>query len=138
MAAWAPPAWAHANLLGTDPEYGANLDAAPARVVVRYDYDMLGRRMRQDSMEAGTRWTLLAIDSQPIRAWDSRGFSRQLAYDALRRPTRLFGRFHATYYGSCDLKALMARAFLRICLRWDFSRAVILGGFLSFRLRFTT
>ena len=37
MAAWAPPAWAHANLLGTDPEYGANLDAAPARVVVRYD-----------------------------------------------------------------------------------------------------
>ena len=36
-AVWAPPAWAHANLLGTDPEYGANLDVAPARVVIRYD-----------------------------------------------------------------------------------------------------
>ena len=63
---------------------------ARGRIVMRYDYDILGRRMRQDSMEAGTRWTLLAVDSQPIRAWDSRGFSRQMAYDALRRPTGLF------------------------------------------------
>jgi copper transport protein len=37
LIAGAQPAWAHANLLSTDPEYGANLSVAPARVLVRYD-----------------------------------------------------------------------------------------------------
>jgi copper transport protein len=33
----AQPAWAHANLLSTEPEYGAALTAGPDRAVIRYD-----------------------------------------------------------------------------------------------------
>jgi copper transport protein len=58
MAAWAPPAWAHANLLSTDPEYGANLDAAPARVVVRYDLPV----------EVSGAQVKLQRGAQPVRA----------------------------------------------------------------------
>lgn len=63
---------------------------AKDRVVMRYDYDMLGNRVHQASMEAGERWMLNDAAGKPIRAWDSRGFARRLTYDALRRPTSLF------------------------------------------------
>jgi copper transport protein len=33
----APPAWAHANLVSTEPEYGATFAASPPQVVIRYD-----------------------------------------------------------------------------------------------------
>ena len=56
-------------------------------VVMRYDYDMLGTRIHQSSMEAGERWMLNDVAGQPIRAWDSRGHEFRTAYDALRRPT---------------------------------------------------
>ena len=50
------------------------------RVVMRYDYDMLGNSIHQASMEAGARWTLNDVAGKPIRAWDSRGspFSQRL------------------------------------------------------------
>ena len=54
---------------------------------MRYDYDMLGTRIHQASMEAGERWMLNDATGKPIRAWDSRGFTRRMIYDALRRPT---------------------------------------------------
>ncbi len=60
------------------------------RVVMRYDYDMLGRRIHQASMDAGERWLLNDIAGNPIRLWDSRGFLRRMAFDALRRPADLF------------------------------------------------
>ncbi len=60
------------------------------RVVMRYDYDMLGNRIHQASMEADERWMLNDVASKPIRAWDSRGFARRLTYDELRRPTGLY------------------------------------------------
>ena len=60
------------------------------RIVMRYDYDMLGNRIHQASMEAGERWMLNDVAGKPIRAWDSRGFIRRMTYDALRRPTGLF------------------------------------------------
>lgn len=63
---------------------------AKDRIVMRYDYDMLGNRIHQASMEAGERWTLNEVTGKPIRAWDSRGFKREMSYDALRRPTELF------------------------------------------------
>ena len=44
-------------------------------VVMRYDYDMLGNRIHQASMEAGERWTLSDVAGKPIRAWDSRASS---------------------------------------------------------------
>ena len=67
------------------------IDAQATRVVMRYDYDMLGNRIHQASMEAGERWMLNDVAGKPIRAWDSRGFTASaLTYDALRRPTGLF------------------------------------------------
>ncbi|HKQ72419.1 MAG TPA: hypothetical protein VJ810_01730 [Blastocatellia bacterium] len=57
------------------------------RVVMRYHYDMLGNRIRQDSMEAGARWTLNNIAGNPIYAWDSRDHAIRTIYDALQRPT---------------------------------------------------
>ena len=60
------------------------------RIVMRYDYDMLGNRIHQTSMDAGERWTLNEVTSKPIRAWDSRHFTREIFYDALRRPVDLF------------------------------------------------
>jgi RHS repeat-associated protein len=56
------------------------------RVVMRYGYDMLGRRTHQLSMEAGARWTLDDVAGKPIRTWDSRGHNTVTAYDELRRP----------------------------------------------------
>ncbi|MEX2307778.1 MAG: SpvB/TcaC N-terminal domain-containing protein [Pirellulales bacterium] len=62
------------------------------RLVVRYDYDMLGNRIHQASMEAGARWMLNDVTGKTIRAWDSRGHQHRTAYDALRRPTDSFLR----------------------------------------------
>jgi RHS repeat-associated protein len=59
---------------------------AKDRVVMRYDYDMLGNRVHQASMEAGERWTLNDVTGKPIRAWDSRGHDFVTEYDRLRRP----------------------------------------------------
>ena len=63
---------------------------ALGRIVMSYDYDMLGNRIHQESMEAGERWMLNDVTGKPIRAWDSRGFTRRITYDELRRPTGMF------------------------------------------------
>jgi len=60
---------------------------ANGRIVMRYDYDMLGNRIHLASMEAGARWTLNDVLSKPIYAWDSRGHRFRTAYDPSRRPT---------------------------------------------------
>ncbi|HKX27954.1 MAG TPA: SpvB/TcaC N-terminal domain-containing protein [Blastocatellia bacterium] len=60
------------------------------RIVMRYDYDMLGTRIHQASMEAGERWMLNDVTGQPIRAWDSRGHHFRTEYDTLRRPLLSF------------------------------------------------
>jgi RHS repeat-associated protein len=62
------------------------------RVVVRYDYDMLGNRIHQASMEAGERRMLNDVAGKPVYAWDSRGHTLRTAYDALRRPAEVFLR----------------------------------------------
>ena len=59
---------------------------ALGRGVMRYDYDMLGNRIHQSSMDAGERWVLSDVTGKPIRAWDSRDHEFRTAYDALRRP----------------------------------------------------
>jgi RHS repeat-associated protein len=63
---------------------------ALGRIVMQYDYDMLSARVHQSSMEAGERWMLNDVAGKPIRAWDSRGFTRRMIYDELHRPTGLF------------------------------------------------
>ncbi len=65
---------------------------AKNRIVMRYDYDMLGSRIHQASMEAGERWMLNDVTGKPIRAWDSRGHNFWTKYDKLRRPERQFVR----------------------------------------------
>jgi RHS repeat-associated protein len=65
---------------------GLPLGTLEQRVVMRYDYDMLGNRICQHSMEAGARWMLKDVAGKPIRAWDSRGHNFTTTYDALRRP----------------------------------------------------
>jgi RHS repeat-associated protein len=63
---------------------------AKGRVVMRYDYDLLGNRVHQASMEAGERWMLNDVAGKPLYAWDSRGHRFRTAYDPLRRPTDSF------------------------------------------------
>jgi RHS repeat-associated protein len=58
------------------------------RVVVRYDYDMLKRRVRQHSMEAGERWILTDAAGKQLRMWNCRGFTIRMEYDELHRPLR--------------------------------------------------
>jgi RHS repeat-associated protein len=60
------------------------------RIVMRYDYDMLGNRIHQASMEAGERWMLNDVTGKPIRAWNSRRYNFRTEYDALRRPVKSF------------------------------------------------
>jgi RHS repeat-associated protein len=60
------------------------------RSVMRYAYDMAGRRIRQASMDAGAQATLSDIAGKPIRVWSSRKFVFRTEYDALRRPVRHF------------------------------------------------
>ena len=59
---------------------------------MRYDYDMLGNRIHQASMEAGERWMLNDVAGKPLYAWDSRDHRFRTAYDPLRRPTDSFLR----------------------------------------------
>lgn len=78
------------------PSDGENLPLGDLeqRIVMRYDYDMLGNRIHQHSMEAGERWMLNDVLGKPIRAWDSRGHELRTEYDALRRPIAQFVRGH--------------------------------------------
>ncbi|MGB9119686.1 MAG: RHS repeat-associated core domain-containing protein, partial [Candidatus Angelobacter sp.] len=74
------------------------------RTVMIYDYDMLNKRIRQASMEAGERWTMDDADGKAIRAWDSRGHNFRTASDALRRPTQRF--VHGTDADNSDPRTL--------------------------------
>ncbi|MFV2059530.1 MAG: SpvB/TcaC N-terminal domain-containing protein [Gammaproteobacteria bacterium] len=63
---------------------------AKDRIVMRYDYDLLGNRIHQTNMEAGERWMLNDITGEAIRTWNSRRLDRRLGYDELRRAINLF------------------------------------------------
>jgi RHS repeat-associated protein len=60
------------------------------RLAMRYDYDMLGNKIHQASMEAGERWSLNDVTGRRLHHWDSRGRTLRTAYDALRRPSEVF------------------------------------------------
>ncbi|MFB9691976.1 SpvB/TcaC N-terminal domain-containing protein [Amorphoplanes digitatis] len=59
------------------------------RVVTRSVFDLIGRELRRDAMDSGTRWTLCDVDDKPLRQWDSRGHRTRPVYDALRRLVRI-------------------------------------------------
>jgi RHS repeat-associated protein len=62
------------------------------RVVVRYDYSVTGRQIRQASMDAGVRWMLEDASGKAIRVFDDRGHDFRSTCDALRRPLGSFVR----------------------------------------------
>jgi RHS repeat-associated protein len=59
------------------------------RVVVRSEFDLAGRVLRREAMDAGTRWTLPDADGKPLRRWDTRGHTTRVGYDAARRPVEV-------------------------------------------------
>jgi RHS repeat-associated protein len=65
---------------------------AKGRSAMRYDYDLLGHRIHQASMEAGERWMLNDVLEKAIFAWDSRDHTLRTTYDLLRRPVDVFLR----------------------------------------------
>ncbi|MET8454397.1 RHS repeat-associated core domain-containing protein [Streptomyces sp. NPDC005209] len=65
---------------------------ARGRSVMLYDYDLLGRRLRSASMEAGTRWTLPDATDRQLYGWDSRGHRVRTVHDAARRPVEVWLR----------------------------------------------
>ncbi|HET6975285.1 MAG TPA: SpvB/TcaC N-terminal domain-containing protein [Pyrinomonadaceae bacterium] len=67
------------------------------RIVMRYEYDVLGARIRQSSMESGQRLLLNDIAGKLLYAWDSRSQRFRTEYDQLQRPT---GSFVATGGGA--------------------------------------
>jgi RHS repeat-associated protein len=84
-----PQKYSTRTLLDIRDNQRAVIDALE-RIVMRYDYDMLARQVRQASMEAGERWTLNDSAGRPIRAWNSRHYAIRNEYDALRRPVRSY------------------------------------------------
>jgi RHS repeat-associated protein len=76
------------------------------RKVMTYDYDMLGNRIHQASMEAGERWMLNDTTGKAIRAWDTRGHNFRTAHDPARRPVGLY--VQGTDPAKSDLRTLAA------------------------------
>ncbi len=56
------------------------------RIVMKYEYDMLGNKLKQTSMDAGRRWMLKDVAEKPFLAWNDRDFFFIYAYDSGRRP----------------------------------------------------
>ena len=63
---------------------------ALGRKIMTYDYDMLGTRIRQLSVDAGERWMLAEVAGKPLLGWDARDHRIQHEYDEARRPTNLW------------------------------------------------
>lgn len=63
---------------------------ALGRLVMTYAYDMLGSRLRGDSMESGSRWTLNDVAGTPLRTFDTLDRMTRTEYDPMRRPVRTF------------------------------------------------
>ena len=62
------------------------------RVIMRFDYDLLRRKIHQNSSDAGQRWVVSDIGGKPLLTFNSRDFRLRYDYDPLRRPTTLFVR----------------------------------------------
>ena len=63
---------------------------ANGRIAMRYDYDLLGHRIKEVSIDAGTHWTLHDASGSALLQWDSQDRRFRTAYDPLRRPVATF------------------------------------------------
>lgn len=59
---------------------------AAGNVVMQYSYDMLGRQVYHNSMDAGERWLLNDCANKPKFKWDSKDQQFIVTYDELQRP----------------------------------------------------
>lgn len=62
---------------------------ALGRVALRKRYDMVNTRLRQESIDAGTSWTLQNVIGKQVVMWNGRGYRLHQQYDGLHRPTDL-------------------------------------------------
>lgn len=62
------------------------------RGAFRYAYDLAGRRLRVESVDAGTRTTAFDAAGRPIEGRDAKGVLVLHAHDPLGRPVRLWAR----------------------------------------------
>ena len=58
--------------------------------IMRYDYDLLSNQLHSDSRDAGKRWMLNNVESNPFRQWNSHHHTIETEYDSLQRPTHLW------------------------------------------------
>ncbi|MFE0458305.1 SpvB/TcaC N-terminal domain-containing protein [Kitasatospora sp. NPDC058965] len=65
------------------------VDERGGRIVARTVFDLLGRVLRREAMDAGTRWTLADVEGAPLRRWDSRGHTTRSVHDPLRRQVQV-------------------------------------------------
>jgi RHS repeat-associated protein len=73
----------------TDPrQYELNRGRAADSQVHNFvhQFDLAGRKLRVDSVDAGKRLTLPDINGQPSHVWDANGNEIYTSYDELRRP----------------------------------------------------
>jgi RHS repeat-associated protein len=81
----------HSTRVDLDSEGNARRVFDPrGRLIMRYDYDMLGNRIHIASMDAGRRWTLPDASGKPAYSWNSRGHRLRRTYDASQRPSEVF------------------------------------------------
>jgi RHS repeat-associated protein len=64
--------------------------------VIQQRFDVLQRRLRVDSPDAGARLAVADVAGKPLRAWDNRAQTMRSRYDALQRPTHMFVALGAT------------------------------------------
>ncbi|MDE3742116.1 SpvB/TcaC N-terminal domain-containing protein [Maribacter polysaccharolyticus] len=60
---------------------------ARGNVVMSYNYNMLGHRLSQSSMDAGVHWKFNDVLGLTIHSWDQRDHVFETEYDTLHRPT---------------------------------------------------
>jgi RHS repeat-associated protein len=59
---------------------------AMERTVMECEYAMCGIKLKQKSLDAGTRYMISDVNGKPLLSWDDRGHRFSFEYDALQRP----------------------------------------------------
>jgi RHS repeat-associated protein len=67
-------------------------NAANPLPTIEQTFDVLQRRLKVVSADAGTRLTVADVAGKPLRSWDSRGQTQRQRFDALQRPTHAYVR----------------------------------------------
>ncbi|WP_303315887.1 SpvB/TcaC N-terminal domain-containing protein [Flavivirga abyssicola] len=65
---------------------------ARGNIVMEYQYDLLGHRVAQKSMDAGKRWMFNNVLGSPVKLWDEHKHEFHYTYDILQRPLDKWAR----------------------------------------------